>query len=65
MTSDAVSTAACSQPVPESEPIVQKVMERSWSSAKEMISDMMDDANIEKITPMRMMLFVDSDLSSA
>ena len=44
--------------------LLQKVMERSLSSAKEMMSDMTDDANIEKMTPMRMMLFVDSDLSS-
>ena len=44
--------------------MVQKVMVRTLSPAKEMISDMTLEANMEKITPMRIMLFVDRERSS-
>ena len=52
------------KPVPDNEPIVQNVMDLICSCEKEMMRLITLEANMEKMTPMRMMLWVLSDRSS-
>lgn len=50
--------------MPEREPIVQNVIERNFSPEKEMINVRMLETNIEKMTPIRIILFAEKEWSS-
>ena len=58
------STAAFWYVLPLREPIVQNVMRWTLSAAKVMTMLIMLETNMEKITPIRMIVFVESERSS-